>query len=462
MDVRKMMMIACPLCSMHKPEVMAFELWWIYHENWMCAAIKRLLAHLGTNQLLPEHQSAYRRSQSTETALLKVTSDVLLAADRGMITLLGMLDLSAAFDCVDHDILTRRLRISYGIIEVALEWITSYLTGRSQYVRYNGLKSRVALIACGVPQGSVLGPLYYILYTSDVFELITQRGFRIHGYADDLQIYDHCSVSDIPILEARFTSCFDSVQSWMTCNRLRLNGSKTEFIWLGSSRRLPGCSFGPLVIGGSIVHPASSVRDLGVVLDPTLSFANHIAKLTGVAFYHIRQLRSIRRSLTIDSCHSLVRALIISRLDYCNGLLGGAPAFLLARLSGVLRAAARLVLQLPRTGHISVAMKEQLHWLDIPARVSFKLCALGFRCLHGSAPPYLEKCCTRVIPRRLDLRSATAASGRLVVPKTNTKTISGRAFAISCPLAWNSLPDELHDDSLSFADFRRKLKTFLF
>ena len=209
-----------------------------------------------------------------------------------------------------------------------------------------------------MPQGSVFGPLYHILYTSDVYEFITQRGFRIHGYADDLQIYEHCSVSDIPILEARFTSCFDSVQSWMTCNRLRLNGSKTELIWFGSSRRLPGCSFGPLVIGGSIVHPASSVRDLEVVLDPTLSFANHIAKLTGVAFHHIRQLRSIRRSLTIDSCHSLVRALIISRLDYCNGLLGGAPAFLLARLSGVLCAAARLVLQLPRTGHISVAMKE--------------------------------------------------------------------------------------------------------
>ena len=103
-------------------------------------------------------------------------------------------------------------------------------------------------------------------------------------------------------------TCY-SVQSWMTCNRLRLNGSKTEFIWLGSSRRLPRCSFGPLVIGGIIVHPASSVSDLEVVLDPSLSFVNHVANLTGVAFYHIRQLRSIRRSLTTDSCHSLVRAL---------------------------------------------------------------------------------------------------------------------------------------------------------
>ena len=131
-------------------------------------------------------------------------------------------------------------------------------------------------------------------------------------------------------------------------------------------------------------------------------------------------------------------------------------------LSGVLRAAARLVLQHPRTGHMADVMKEQLHWLDIPERVQFKLCVLAFRCLHGSAPPYLEKCCIRMIPGRLDLRSATAARGRLVVPKTNTKTISGRAFAVSCPLAWNSLPDELHDDNLSFTDFRRKLRTFLF
>ena len=161
----------------------------------------------------------------------------------------------------------------------------------------------------------------------------------------------------IPILEARFTSCFDSVQLWMNSNRLRLNGSKTEFIWLGSSRRLPRRSFDPLLIGDSIVHPAASVRDLGVILDPALSFANHVAKLTGISFYHIRQLRSIRHSLTVDSCHSLVRALIVSRLDYCNGLLGGAPAFLLDRLSGVLRAAARVVLQLPRTSQISDAMK---------------------------------------------------------------------------------------------------------
>ena len=136
--------------------------------------------------------------------------------------------------------------------------------------------------------------------------------------------------------------------------------------------------------------------------------------------------------------------------------------FLLNRLSGVLRAAARLVLQLPRICHITDAMKEQLHWLDIPARVDFKLCILAFRCLRGSAPPYLSRCCISAVPGRPGLRSATTAKGKLIVPNTNTKTISRRAFAISCPLAWNSLPDELRDISLSFLDFRKKLKTFLF
>ena len=154
--------------------------------------------------------------------------------------------------------------------------------------------------------------------------------------------------------------------------------------------------FSLLVIGASIVHPASSVHDLGVVLDP--EFCESHRKTNRRRILPLRQLRSIRRSLTMNSCHSLVRALIISRLDYCNGLLCGAPAFLLyiARpfvlVCFVLRRGSFSKSQ-ERTGHISVVMKEQLQWLDIPARMRFKLCALVFRCLHGSAPPYLEKCC---------------------------------------------------------------------
>ena len=133
----------------------------------------------------------------------------------------------------------------------------------------------------------------------------------------------------------------------------------------------------------------STVRDLGAYIDSGMSFTDHVTRLTRTCFFHIRQLRSIRRSLTVDSSHALVRALILTRLDYCNGLLGGAPKCLLSPLSRVLRAAARLILLLPRTSSVENKIRTVLHWLDVPARVTFKLCLLAHRCLHGSAPPYL-------------------------------------------------------------------------
>ena len=213
-------------------------------------ANEQLLDHLRSNNLIPEHQSAYRKSHSTETALLKVTSDALLAADRGMVTLLGLLDLSAAFDCVDHRIFLRRMEVSFGISATAIAWIGSYLEDREQCVRYNGSLSETVVLKYGVPQGSVLGPLYFILYTSDVFDLADLHGFHVHGYADDLQLYDHCLPCDTDILSNRFSNCVDDIREWMSRNRLRLNSSKTEVIWLGSRQRVKALESGRMMISG--------------------------------------------------------------------------------------------------------------------------------------------------------------------------------------------------------------------
>ena len=168
------------------------------------AVNERMLLHLHSNGL-PEYQSAYRRSHSTETALLKVTSDALIAADMGKLILLGMLDLSAAFDCVDHSILLGRLEVSFGFGGVLLDWMHSYLVGRRQYIRYNGSISSTTVVQFGVPQGSVLGPLFFILYTADVFHIAEELGFLIHGYADDLQLYDHCLAQDTVQLSIHLT-----------------------------------------------------------------------------------------------------------------------------------------------------------------------------------------------------------------------------------------------------------------
>jgi len=128
----------------------------------------------------------------------------------------------------------------------------------------------------------------------------------------------------------------------MASNRLRLNHAETEVIWLGSSRRLAQCPADSLLLPGASIQPVSCVRDLGVVVDQYLSLASHVSHVTSVCFFHLRQLRLVRRSLTIDTAHALVRALIHSRLDYCNGVFAGLPAGLFNRLHSVLMAAVRV------------------------------------------------------------------------------------------------------------------------
>ena len=238
---------------------------------------------------------------------------------------------------MDHDILLNRLEKSFGFFGMAIGWIRSYLTGRRQYVRYSGSMSTVTPTLFGVPQGSVLGPLFFVLYTADVFRIAEELDFSIYGYADDLQIYDHCLVRDTVQHNGRLVHCIDCMGQRMLMNRFKLNASKPEFIWLGSPRRLAACSFDWIVVDGSVIQSSLTVRDLGVIIDPAISLVDHVNRLTRTCYFLIRQLRSIRRSLTTDFCHTLVRAMVLSRLDYCNGLLGRAPKYLLGQLSGVMR-----------------------------------------------------------------------------------------------------------------------------
>ena len=138
------------------------------------------------------NQSAYRRSHSTETALAAVFSDIISELDRGNLVLLSMLDLSTAFDCVDHDIFLNRLDTSYGIRSTSRQWLTSYLSFGTQSVRYNGSASPAELTHFGVRQGSVLGPLLFLLHTADLHLTATRHGFRSHYYADESQLYISC------------------------------------------------------------------------------------------------------------------------------------------------------------------------------------------------------------------------------------------------------------------------------
>ena len=186
-------------------------------------------------------------------------------------------------------------------------------------------------------------------------------------------------------LGSRLTKCIENIESWMSSNRLRLNVTKTEILWFCSPTRLASDPASSIQITGSSIAPSKTVRSLGVLINSAFSFREQIAGLANTCYYHLRQLRSIRRSLSFDSSHALVRALILSRLDYCNGHLGGASGAQLDQMKGVMRASACFILQKSRNSHITIEMNTRLHWLDIRARIDYKLCVTTFQCLNGQA-----------------------------------------------------------------------------
>jgi len=197
---------------------------------------KQLQYYLNCNNLLPVFQSAYRQNHSTETALLKVMNDILLNMKNQRVTLLILLDLSAAFDTVDHDTMLRRLEHSFGIQGKGLSWFASYLSGRSQRIMINESLSKPFNLEWGVPQGSCLGPLLFTLYTSKLFETIKFHLPMIHCYADDSQVYISFSPNDraeqLAVLKS-MEDCIRDIRSWMLNNNLKLNDDKTEFLIIG-------------------------------------------------------------------------------------------------------------------------------------------------------------------------------------------------------------------------------------
>ena len=199
------------------------------------------------------------------------------------------------------------------------------------------------------------------------------------------------------------------------------------------------------------------------------SAATQISRTVSSGFFHLRQIKAIRRCLPTNAAKSLINALVVLRLDYCNSIYAGLPRAQLDRLQSVFNATARLIFGVVRSAHVTPLLRDRLHWFRAPERVTFKLCVMVFKALHGSAPGYITQMCVPVVMtnRRATLRSssisATASTaGRLTEPKRSTKTLYGeRAFAVAGPAVWNSLPADLRLTNY-FHSFKKQLKTHRF
>ena len=418
---------------------------------------RRLDSHLKTNKLTKQYQSAYTRFHSTETALLRVQSDILGALDQGKMAVLVMLDLSAAFDTLDHDILLNRLRVHYNITGTALRWFQSYLGDRHQSVSLDGDVSTPKLLQFGVPQGSVLGPKLYTMYTKPLGDLIKSHGLDYHFYADDTQLYiflkRKSTLSHAAEL-GRLEACLQAIGSWMETNRLKLNADKTEVMLFGPKNyQLPAMT---VAVNGMSVAPVSSVRNLGVMFDSALSMEDHVISVARSCNMHLRNLGRVRKSITEETTKFLVHGLVTSRLDYCNSLLFGLPDSTLNRLQRVQNRAARMVTRTKLYDHITPVL-HRLHWLPVKARIEFKILVHTFNAMKACGPSYLSDIINVYVPTR-SLRSQSETS--LIVPISKTK-LGDRSFRVAGPRLFNALPCGLRDSN-EVAAFRRSLKTHLF
>ncbi len=205
-----------------------------------------------------------------KTALVKITNDLLLASDQACISLLVLLDLSAAFDTIDHDILINRLQNYTGIQGHALRWFRSYLYNRYHFVFLNGEASQLSPMKYGVPQGSVLGPLLFSLYMLPLGNIIRIYRISFHCYADDTQLYISTRPDETSKL-SKLTECVKCIKDWMTNHFLLLNSDKTEILLIGPKNSTRNILDHNLQLDCCTVA-SSTVKNLGVILDSNLSF----------------------------------------------------------------------------------------------------------------------------------------------------------------------------------------------
>ena len=428
--------------------------------------MNQLNEYLQDEDLYSAMQSAYRQNHSTETATLHIQNNLLCTLDRKREAMLVLLDYSSAFDIIDHHILLQRLKTRYGISGTVLKWFSSYLKERLQTVSIRGKSSYDVIFNSGVPQGSVVGPLLFALYTAPLEDVIFSLDVHAAVYADDTQLYIDFNPGERENDAVRkLQKCMDDVHSWSASNKLCLNSRKTECLHMTSKFSLKSKSSDSptdppsLIVDHQPINPNESARSLGIIVDHNLRMTDHVNNICRSSFAALRGIGRIRQYLDDDSTAKLVHAFVTSRLDLCNSLLYGLPESETRKLQRVQNSAARIVARTPPgCQHITPTL-EALHWLPVRKRSTYKILLLTYKSLHGMAPGYTPDLLQEYRPPR-QLRSSSA---NLLVtpPHASTGFYGERAFKHAAPSLWNNLPESIRNAN-TLATFKKVLKTHLF
>ena len=415
--------------------------------------LSRLNVHMDRIGCALPNQYGYKSGYNTESLIIKVTNDLLIASDAKTATVLLLLDLSAAFDTIDKGKLMQILHSEIKIGGNALKWFYSYLFGRTQKVRIGNELSEEVILEFGVPQGSVLGPILFNIYICSLYSHVESLGFSIKGFADDHQVYASFTPEfQYNMLTANLRNIISNIYKWMNTYFLKLNPEKTQIIVFGPSDILDRITIHGHLMNNGCLRFIDDVKNLGFYLDSTLSYDYQVNEIVKSCFMSIKTISSIKHFLGYEQKRMLVSSLILSKLDYCNSMYFGTHSDNLRKLQSVQNSAARLIFGCQVNDSLTVLF-DKLHWLPIRNRIIFKLCVNVHKCLYHIAP---EELMSLLYPADSFIRTA-----KLKFTFTPQSVFGFKAFSVCAPKAWNYLPYNLRCE-LDLSTFKKSLKTFLF
>ena len=411
----------------------------------------QLYDYFTVHKLISSHQSGFRPLHSTVTALLEATDSWAYNIDQGNVNAVVFLDLKKAFDTVDHEILLSKLN-KYGVQGTSYEWFKSYLDCRKQRCFVNGSLSGDHFLTCGIPQGTILGPLLFLIYINDLPNCLLNSVPRM--YADDT----HLTFASNNILNINTVLNEDlaRVEKWLIANKLTLNASKTEVMLIGSRQRL-STFHNPLslIVDGAPISQVSSTKSLGVHIDQNLSWNVHVEKLCKKIASGVGALKRARSFVPYETLRSVYMSLVQPHFDYWDSVWGNCTKALANKLQKLQNRAARILTHSNYDANADFLI-QQIGWKKLHSQRSIHKAVMIYKSLNGLAPDYLSaKFLDRSSVCNYSLRGT---EGKLAVPMPHTNYMKN-SFSYSGAVLWNSLPIELRQAN-SLTAFRAGCERF--
>ena len=409
----------------------------------------QLYNYLSNFRLLSDSQFGFRKFHSTATALLDCTNDWYMNLDRKMFNLVVLIDLKKAFDTVDHQILLRKLEL-YGVKGQALSFLNSYLSNRSQKCQINGSLSSEKMIRCGVPQGSILGPLFFLLYINDLPQCLSKTKPRL--FADDTNLT--ASGDSITRLEAAVNSDLENLRKWLIANKLSLNVAKTEFMLIGSKQMIKSISnWQPNVeIENKQIKQVHECKTLGVTVDQHLSWKSNTENICKKITSGISALRRLKDFVDRQTLLSVYNAIVRPYFDYCCEVWDVFSETQSKRLQKLQNRSARIIMNMSNDTDHSVAL-QALGWKTLKTERKKAKAKMMYKLLNSKGPQSLTDLFTYKGERTsYNLRNI---SSNLCLPQPRTNNLK-KSLLYDGSFLWNSIPKEIRE-SKSLSSFKTKI-----